>query len=161
MFLDISIMENLISITDFVLTNKYTETGHRNYANFLRQPLSIEMFIPCKLVDGVWVVLEEPIKRITVFNYEGGSSPDFHPIDIEEYQEVKERCLFKGFEYKKEIRNSGGNYTHFLKNNDFEIYIQWGGFYVSGKNENKIETIEGLVKYKPKLTATAQKQIGL
>jgi len=50
-------MENLISMTDFVLSKKYTATGHENYANFLKQPLELWMFIPC---DEDGNVLEEP-----------------------------------------------------------------------------------------------------
>ena len=60
------IMKNLISMTDFVisqwsmdLTKKQRERI-ANYANFLKQKLEIWQVVPCKLVDGVWVVLEEP-----------------------------------------------------------------------------------------------------
>jgi len=94
-------MKKLISMTDFDLEQElelrnYFEYDNRealvkifNYANFLKQLLEIWMFVPCKLVDGVWVVLEKPKETS-----EGIEAYDF---DCQEYQQAKERCLFEGF----------------------------------------------------------------
>ena len=96
-------MKNLIGMVDFVLNQGETSTLDtdqgdwyfkeqskldkiRSYANFLKQPLELWMFVPCKLVDGVWVVLEE--KKPFQDNYF-------------EFQEAKKRCLFEGFEVRK------------------------------------------------------------
>lgn len=103
-------MKNLISMVDFVLEQskriaieitfmEYSEIII-NYANFLKQPLELWMFVPCKLVDGVWVVLEERL----IENYETdfGLMNDFENYNKKYYQ-AKERCLFvwqKGFDYK-------------------------------------------------------------
>ena len=63
-------MEKLKSMTAFVLEqNKQLKNAPDaygqyckivNHANFLSQTLNISMFVPAKLVDGEWVVLEEP-----------------------------------------------------------------------------------------------------
>lgn len=86
----------LLSMTDFVLeqnkefkpTRTYKEIA-LNYANFLKQPLELWMFVPCKLVDGVWVILEKPKETS-----EGIEAYDF---DCQEYLQAKERRLFEGF----------------------------------------------------------------
>jgi len=110
-----------------------------NYANFLKQPLSIEMFVPCKLVDGFWVVLEEPIDN-TCENCNHKQDFDIC-CRFEEYQEAKERCLFEGFTFE---------HTSVVK---YENYV----FSIKDK------TIENLIRIYcyPKLTDSAQKQIEL
>lgn len=104
-------MKNLIGMVDFVLNQGETSTFDtdqgdwyfkeqskldkiRSYANFLKQPLALWMFVPCKLVDGVWVVLEE--KKPFQDNYF-------------EFQQAKERCLFEGFGVRKGNWLSNGN----------------------------------------------------
>lgn len=138
-------MGKLINMVDFVL-DQYEEIQQSNvfekncfnYAKFLKQPLELWMFVPCKLVDGVWVVLEEPyIYKITA---KTGTSKE----EIE-WVKAKERCLFKGFEIEKKAD------WHIVKLNDNPVWVSW----------NKSKTIEDLVTYEPLLTATAQKQIGL
>ena len=123
-------MKKLIGMVDFVLEQKELKIMrlaklHRieNYANFLKQQLAIWQFVPCELVDGVWVVLEEANSARIGYVLGGW---DFK-YDMEKYQQAKERCLFDGIRVDL--------YSHNI--------------------------IEDLVKYKPLLTATAQKQIGL
>jgi|688.fasta_scaffold717292_3 hypothetical protein len=78
-------MENLISMTDFVLEQRKifkTDNIRRfwaceNYAKFLKQPLELWMFVPCDSEDNV---LEEPISH-----------------QLETYEKAKERCLFHGY----------------------------------------------------------------
>lgn len=53
-----------------------------NYANFLKQPLKLGMFVPCDEND---VPLDEPK------DYE-------HNVKKREYQQAKERVIFEGFE---------------------------------------------------------------
>lgn len=135
-------MNKLISMTEFILNQNRAGMIYLTamdavikYANFLSQPLSIEMFVPCKLVNGVWVVLQNPGIQ---FSY----MPDpEHEKRVKEFQEAKERCLFEGFEYnfKKEWFSAG---TMILD----EEFIN-----------NKI--IEDLVKYNLTLTPTAKKQL--
>ena len=98
----------LKSMTDFVLEQNYTTTLDmsqidlydkelsilekiRNYAKFLKQPLKLEMFVPC---DEYGNVLEEPkIKEEEI---------DEHTTQIfAKYQyyldKAKEKVLFEGF----------------------------------------------------------------
>ena len=79
-------------MTDFVLeqgkkpnTSDFRErfvVNVINYANFLKQPLKLWMFIPC---DENGDVLEEPICQE-------------YALANQKYQQAKERCLFEGFE---------------------------------------------------------------
>jgi len=157
-------MDKLISMVYFVLINSeinYTIQSESefynvvsNYAKFLSQKIELWMFVPCKLVDGVWVVLEEPeqYKAWLELQKKGGYSLD---LDCRIYQESKERCLFEGVEYNKQtnqLNDKKGLYIHFGQR-FCEAYFEGGTEY--------LETIENLVKYKLKLTPTAQKQIGL
>lgn len=167
-------MDRLISMTDFVLeqsekryekTNDYGSTPISTgtdfdkclkYAKFLKQPLEIWMFVPCKLADGVWVVLEEP------YYYQNYiSDPNDDKVIIikdygkcEKYQKAKERCLFEGFEYKK------GKASHLI---EFWIEDKFLFTYNNSTYHFLIigNTIENSIKYNLKLTKTAQKQIGL
>lgn len=139
--------------TEFCLCNidyKQYFILRNNYDNFLLQPLEIWMFVPCKLVDGVWVVLEEPKEEMAIYNT-GHLETDCNNFAnyFNEYQQAKSRCLFEGFESEK-IQTFHDNY-YIVKINGNNVWITW--------NESK--TIEDLVKYKPLLTPTAQKQIGL
>jgi len=96
----------LISMTDFVIEKEFgygnevisSEQFTKlicNYVNFLKQPLEIWMFVPCKLVNGVWVVLvEKPLSPKTDENWNKWI----------EYQQAKDRVLFKGFTFQ-EYRN--------------------------------------------------------
>ena len=102
----------LISMVDYVLNLEFDIKSNENepihktyfknvskYARFLKQPLKLEMFVPC---DEEGNVLEPPLKS----DY-GLAEPEFntykHPIecygnDVEQYQKAKEKILFKGFE---------------------------------------------------------------
>jgi len=71
---------------DFYLKTTY-------YANFLSQPLTLGMFVPC--VDGV--PLEEPIKNQEKYYNENKNR---YYNDLETYNKAKENVLFEGFEYK-------------------------------------------------------------
>lgn len=91
----------LISMTDFVLEQKKTickidskDTDYYfnnivNYANFLKQPLKLEMFVP---TDKYGNVLEEKL----VENYENdfGLYSDFRRYN-KEYNEAKKKVLFE------------------------------------------------------------------
>ena len=80
----------LISMTEFVLSHEattdyeYQLKRHLNYAKFLKQPLKLEMFIPC---DEKGNVLEKPKdwhKHIS-----------FTDNEHKKYQKAKEKVLFK------------------------------------------------------------------
>lgn len=93
----------LISMTDFVLeqelptymqNEEFEEAYYKlyNYANFLKQPLELWMFVPC---DENGNVLEQ--------------CDDICSCEcdkIKAFRKAKERCLFDGFE----IRDKGNFY---------------------------------------------------
>lgn len=141
----------LISMTDFVLEQR--EKRHKDnirsfwicekYANFLKQPLKLEMFVPC---DEDGNVLGEP--------YNDGNGDNYFGVLLDEYQKAKEKVLFEGFELNFEITEIVG-----IINNDYQIW-----FYKNGTttiNSKEIKTIEDLIKYDLTLTPNAIKQLGL
>ena len=136
-----------------------------NFAKFLELFPQIWMFVPCKLVDGVWVVLEESKNKPQAYD-SSGNKIDYAiekgdyvlggDEQFEEYRQAKERCLFDGFfvidegdilpRDVKSIRNSA-------------VHIFWyntvKGWYLS----HGIRTIEDLTIYDLELTETGEKQI--
>jgi len=105
----------LIGMTDYVFfaqekSNKDKVEGGfgyhiLTYANFLKQPLELWMFIPCK--DGK--PLEEP-DGFGMYDdntpYEGCDLDDWVE-DCKEYQEAKDQVLFEGFQYVTQGMNTG------------------------------------------------------
>lgn len=143
-------MERLISSVDFsdylnespYMNNRKWEI-HRNHVNFLKQKLELWMFVPCKLVEGVWV----PIK---------GKENHFIRKELDEFREAKNRVLFEGFEL---FEMSAGL-------NVIRETLKFSQVFASYNSEpfykcNGHNTIEDLVKYNLELTPTAKKQIGL
>lgn len=105
----------LIPMTDFVIeyAPKFNPFGTdeqilcldyiHNYAKFLKQPLKLEMFVPC---DEDGNVLEEPINYNIweELHYNNGKK-EKGTIGFDEhlkYHKTKENVLFEGFEYVSE-----------------------------------------------------------
>lgn len=122
---------------------------HIKRVEFGKQQISIEKIVPCKLVDGVWFFLEEPV-------YPFRNDNDYQNTVI--YNEAKEKVLFDGFEVKE--RKSNGMTFKYIEKGKLIIYYFNRGFNRFEKHI-KSETIEDLVKYNLELTETAKKQIGL
>jgi len=154
---------NLTATTDFVIKQRKIYEGdfedladlYYRYAKFLKQHLEKWMFVPCKLVDGVWLILQED-----------GSDREGYILDgcmFKEYQQAKERCLFEGFQYcasqKKGIEL---NIDLFIS-----PYTEDGRIYLTKKKTSgfhswfQLFTIEDLVQCDLQLTKTAIKQLGL
>jgi len=74
-----------------------------NHANFLSQKLELWMFVPCKLVEGVWVVLEFPILKGIPRNASFNAK---YQNDRQEYQEAKDRVLFEGWVIMQRVGDS-------------------------------------------------------
>ena len=141
----------LISMTDFVLErNQPMQNGlvrrvnseyHKiiHYANFLKQPLTLGMFVPC---DKDMNFFEEP-----KFPHLGSENQDEYiknyQTKIKEYQEAKEHVLFDGFCFN--------DYFEFVTNGKISI----------DKNDMSSTLIEQLVGSELLLTESAKKQIGL
>jgi len=139
-------MENLISMTDFVLSKKYTAIGHENYANFLKQPLELWMFVPC---DESKNIIDEPVHYETWLKLHKSEGSTIGFDEHLKHQQAKEKCLFEGFE----IIDKGNFY--FIEQKYSCIWYR-----VLKKNTKAI--IENLLCFNEvKLTKTAQKQIGL
>lgn len=151
-----NIFNSIICEDRFELENHITlKTKIENYANFLKQPLELLMFVPCKLVDGVWVVFEKPKPCDCMGYIEDCGGCEFTNI---EYQEAKSRCLFEEFEIKE--RKSYGMSFKYIQNGSFIMYCF--NRTTNRFEENiKLKNIEDLVKYELELTPTALKQIGL
>jgi hypothetical protein len=129
-------MKNLTSMTDFVLeqielNNKKINDDSRtldiidNYAQFLKTPLSLGMFIPCDEDGNVLITPTE-----------------FNPIYwSEQYKKAKEKVLFKGFEVK--------NHSNFKKSigkksNIFHVFWYQDDRWVLSKG---IKIIEDLARF--------------
>ncbi|MDR2235055.1 MAG: hypothetical protein LBE92_02940 [Chryseobacterium sp.] len=95
----------LIPMTDFVI-EYYSNEGYadlqtlkmmKNYANFLRQPLTLGMFVP---VDQQGNVLKEP-KNYTAWKsleHNDGKRNDSSGFEEQvNYQTAELKCLFEGF----------------------------------------------------------------
>lgn len=129
----------LISMTDFVLEQKRFVkpiSNNRlfgcekfferveNYATFLKQPLKLEMFVPC---DEDGNVLNEPKDWKT---YESGGSAFMNIDEIlpcQDYKKAKEKVLFEGLtNFGEYIINSMG--AMYLKKEQFNT-----GFIIENK----------------------------
>jgi len=115
----------LISLRDFVLEQSMSKetilnrfTKIQNYANFLSQPLTLGMFVPC--VDNV--PLEEP-------NFKNTRNSDLHFLATETYNKAKENVLFEGFEYNGHSKDC------------FILEYKDGTYWL-----NSEDTIEGLIE---------------
>lgn len=134
-------------MTDFVLEQKETIgnlfIGHNAfefcravnaYANFLKQPLKLEMFVPC---DDDGNVLEEPIDCQCSCD----SEEDYCICKLkEEYQEAKKKVLFD-YQFTYDTKGSPSIWFH----DRFHII--------------NCLTIESIVKYDLTLTETAMNMI--
>lgn len=150
----------LTSMTDFVLNiNKIylKELGQdfdtynlkklnliESYANFLKQPLKLEMFIVC---DENGTVLEEPERRCKLIGFDE-QHYDFDDEELKIYCEAKEKVLFKGFEVKD-------YYAEYTGENEM-IYID-EEFCENMTIEKFLTTIISEIE----LTESALKQIGI
>ena len=157
----------LISMTDFVLENakqpyvegtKYIDLV--NYAKFLKQPLKLEMFVPC---DEDGDILEVPT------NYENRllNMMTEYNDEVYTYKQSKAKVLFEGFEVQYD--NSYNTCLIYENNNEIKIQLQFRKIENDVRliiNEdiihdcNNIERLVGL-KNKPLLTENAVKQIGI
>lgn len=182
-------MERLISMVAFVLEqikvkkNKIEEseknkTGYQyvidaesyfnyvveSFANFLSQKLELWMFVPSKLVEGAWVVLEECIYKDGVHIYLNFDEKQDYLKRCKEFQEAKNRCLFEGFEvgvpnnpvtnlYPKTINN--GKLHVYWYRTDIKEWVK------PTKPTSDLNTIESLTKYNLKLTASAKKTLSI
>ena len=140
-------MKKIISMTDFVLeqyekqTNPtiFEETTH-NYANFLKQPLKLEMFVPC---DEDGNILKKP-----KCNNQCDSCDCMYEFNL--FTEAKEKVIFEGFEWNiaefcdepmLELTNKEVYFLYDVEDRKFENDV-----------DEFIKTIEDLIPYNLELT---------
>ena len=125
--------ETLPMLSEFVITLEHNEISHfeddyehiTKYANFITQPLTKGMFIPC---DEEGEVLSEPEHFEWWVNLQQMKTPD---IECSQYQQAKERVLFADFDECQPVKI--GYYLKaldiFLKANEgtIEQFISNGG----------------------------------
>ena len=174
----------LISMVNFVLQQDITDIKQRDsivkYANFLRQTLKPEMFVPC--VDGN--VLQEPKKT----NYQvdvntkcsgwkylydnndkliGYYDDRKWKEDFVKYKQFKEKVLFEDsvlieetmYHQTKRVLIMLKSYPTFRIFNQF--YYRDGSIESQLFPNNENLRIEDLIKFELELTESAKKQIGL
>ena len=132
-------------MTDFVLDKqRFKEDSDTaifkitNYARFLKQPLKLEMFVPCN-EDGN--VLEDIIGNGMVDNYSE---------KVKQYQQAKERVLFEGFTYFKDKEED----SFLVRNSFFKIHdLEFLNYTIEDLLNSTLNNI--------KLTKSAIKQLGL
>ncbi|MGE8528489.1 hypothetical protein [Chryseobacterium rhizosphaerae] len=133
-----------------------------NYANFLKQPLTLGMFVP---VDKHGVVLQ-PLQFCCTGSVCGCMGMPVNvgsQGEIDEYYEAKERVLFEGFKIPKDewhkdndtVYNEKIGITIYLKSETISIQQSCGIGY------GVVKTIEDLCQYGLELTPSAIKSIGL
>lgn len=141
----------LISMVDFVLTRDMARSNSGNalceieaYAQFLKQPLTLGMFVPC----------DEEGNFLEFIEYESWEGYDGdHNLYIIEYEKAIERVLFKDF-CKKSFNDVEYNYSGEIKwvsSDEYRIHFEFYG------NVEKL-FLDG---YELELTENALKQIGL
>lgn len=137
-------MKNLIPLSDFVLEQRKKTTSETdyakplklifNYAEFLKQPLNLEMFVPC-----------DEKGNVIFFN---GGIPSKKKYD--EYQEAKEKVLFEGFEVSGNKITDGVNDVYYM-----------GSCGKYKKHCLMDDNVEYLVNWNLTLTPSALKKIGI
>jgi hypothetical protein len=133
----ISMTEKVCEVWEYAgLTDTEKLNALARHANFLKQPLKLEMFVPC---DEEGNILEEPL----AYNFK--SVELFTNYNIK-YQKAKEKVLFEEFELKEEL--------------EFVYKFKY-----KGKGEFNVLKhdlpIEWLVGDEIELTPNAIKQLGL
>src|SRR5690554_277878 len=101
-------MKKLINMTDYVLESvkninevgvAFTLIAIEKYANFLKTPLELGMFVPCE-EDGN--VLEEPSSNDKKYHPENNGVFRFvteaYNYDVKKYNQAKENVIFEIFE---------------------------------------------------------------
>ncbi len=107
-YMPVSSSHKLIPMTDFVI-EYYSHEGYadlqtlklmNNYANFLKKPLTLGMFVP---VDTKGNILKEPKNYMSWKSLEHNKKGSDTKVDsnaFEEYkiyQKAEKKCLFEGF----------------------------------------------------------------
>jgi len=77
-----------------------------DYTNFITQPLNLSHFVPAKLVDEFWIILEEPKEPESPYNDKQCDIWAQYEIYKSRYQTALENVIFKGFEVSEILGRS-------------------------------------------------------
>lgn len=161
----------LVSMVDYVLqlqeltmqTYIFMSERHQrifNYAKFLKQPLKLEMFVPCN-DDGE--PLEKPKNYDWYFNECKAKELVKNEQEILQYKRAKEKVFFLGFDAVKFRDNRLQALKYNLSTSQLDsILVDEVGFYYynSSMDIERINTVEDLIKYNSiQLTENAIKQL--
>ena len=130
----------LISMTDFVLqldvsTNKSSYENDFDklirYANFIKQPLTLGMFIPCD--ENNEIIIER--------HYQYFDNENEHQDYLKTFEIAKSKVLFNGFNSALNSENCQIS----VINNSFRASIIYEKYYPS--QQEKVKKIEDLIPY--------------
>lgn len=147
--------KSLLSITDIHEYKRNVYDEILNYANFIKQPLLLSMFVPCDEDDNP---IQKPKEHI--------DNRSLYYKELEQYQKALDRVLFEEFEIQDYEKHKILDHeeTVFLTSKD----IDDGDCIAHRHKSNKYfyynyETIESLTLFYTEinLTDSAIKQIGL
>lgn len=153
----------LLSMTDFVLQQDITDIKQRDsivkYANFLKQPLKLEMFIPCDEDGNIIELLHDIDYMSSRWTYYGN--------EVIKYRKAKEKVLFEDsilidetmYHQTKRLLIMLKSYPTFRIFNQF--YYHDGSIERQLFPNNENLTIEDLIQFELELTESAIKQIGI
>ena len=164
--MSINASHRLIPMTDFVI-EYYSHEGYadlqtlklmNNYANFLKKPLTLGMFVP---VDQKGNILKEPKNYIFWKSLEHNRKKSEQPAsslpfdEYKLYQKAEQKCLFEGFR----IAYNGYSVVRITAAYDESIELSFN------KNERlfqKFKDVESLTYFDEiYLNDTALKKLGL
>lgn len=117
-------MEKLVRMTDFILESDDLQ-GIKKYAEFLRRPLTLGMFVPCDRDGKPLEEYKKSEKEETADNI-----AQCRVISLEEIKwiKAKQEVLFEGFEWNGEYAYDGLNYVdeEFIERGfEIEDIIDW------------------------------------
>ncbi len=156
-------IEQEMPFTDLQALKQEIQTKIFKHANLLSQKLELWIFVPCKLVNGVWIVLEDPDNKTYTVGEVVPNETNYCKL-LKEYQEAKERVLFEGWKYKKDYMGFKIVYNKDFKINLDTLYCE---FYIDGMHYEDFKLKGNDIKSLSNqlsniiLTPTAQKQIGI
>lgn len=149
--------DNLIEQETSVGDDDFRKVSTR-YANFLNQPLTLGMFVPC---DTSGKPMKEPsLYKQWYGNYVQGSFNSGN-APCRAYQKAQEGVLFEGVKYNSESDILLFD-TYLMPDYELDIYREEDGstFHLDD-GEHTINSLEMLTWMEITLTPTAIKQIGL
>lgn len=156
----------LIPMTTFVI-EYYSNEGYadlqtlnlmNNYARFLKQPLTLGMFVP---IDAEGKVLKEPKNYKSWKSLEHNnrkdhdSSPNTSFEEYRIYQKAEENCLFEGFE----VAYNGYSVVRIVASYDHSIELSFNTNDLTSQTLNDVESLTAF--HEIYLNSNALKMIGI